>query len=232
MSDGVLEPAVSTPATGEARTGGPIVVVTAVHLSAAARAALAESLGPGHVVRDIRETGNTADVVLVPSMSGHGIGELRTMFPGAKILAGEFQDARYGIDIGGPVRRAVESGVDGYFLAPDLAAVAQVTRDAALGKPVGVLGAGRDDRARLDAGPPSPGRGTLHLVDPHEVRQTADELDAVAVDPGEWSERLALRATDQRRELDRLLASFVEELLSRGVDVVCGRRADSPVQES
>ncbi len=79
---------------------------------------MAESLGPGHIVRDIREAGDSADVVLVPPMSGHGIGELRSMFPGAKILAGEFLDDRYGIDIDGPVRRAVESVLDGYFLAP------------------------------------------------------------------------------------------------------------------
>ena len=233
MSDGVLEPSGSAPTTGEARTHGPVVVVTAVSLSPAARAALAESLGPGHIVRDIREAGNSADVVLVPSMSGHGIGELRSMFPGAKILAGEFLDDRYGINIDGPVRRAVESGVDGYFLAPDLAGVAQVTRDAALGRPIGVLGAGNPDtRARLEAGTSTPGRGTLHLVDPREVRQTADELRAVAVDTGEWAERLALESSDQRRQLDQLLSSVVEQLLSRGVDVVCPRPADSPAPPS
>lgn len=120
MSDGELEPTESGPVTGEALSSGPVIVVTAVHLPAEARIALAEKLGPGHIVRDIREAGNTADIVLVPSMSGHGIGELRRMFPGAKLLAGEFVDDQYGIDIAGPMRRALETGVDGYFLAPDL----------------------------------------------------------------------------------------------------------------
>ena len=229
MSDGVIEPASSGPMTGETRSNGPVIVVTAIHLSPRARAALAESLGPGHIVRDIREAGNTADVVLVPSMSGHGIGELRGMFPGATLLAGEFLDDRYGVNVDGPVRRAVESGVDGYFLAPDLAGVAQVARDAALGRPVGVLEAGNPaTRARLGSGRSTPDRGTLHVVDPREVRRTADELNAVAVDAAEWVERLALVSTEQWRQLDQLLSSLAEQFLSRGVDVVCASSADSP----
>lgn len=162
-------------------------------------------------------------------MSGHGLGELRSMFPGAKILAGEFFDHRYGINIDGPVRRAVESGVDGYFLAPDLAGVAQVTRDAVLGKPVGLLDAGNPGaRARLGAGKSDPGRGTLHHVHPRQVQTTADELNAVAIDGAEWIQRLALRSTDQRRQVDQLLSSLAEQFLSRGVDVVCARPTDSP----
>ena len=232
MSDGVLESPDSGSVTGETRSDGPVIVVTAVHLSLAARTALAESLGPGYIVRDIREAGNTADVVLVPAMSGHGLGELRSMFPGAKILAGEFLDDRYGINIDGPVRRAVESGVDGYFLAPDLAGVAQVTRDAVLGKPVGLLEAGNPGaRAALEVGKSNPGRGTLHLVHPREVQRTADELNAVAVDGAEWIQRLALGSTDQRRQLDQLLSSLAEQFLSRGVDVVCARPADTPAPQ-
>ena len=174
-------------------------------------------------MRDIREAGNTADIVLVPAMSGHGIGALRSMFPGAKILAGEFVDDQYGVDIAGPLRRAVESGVDGYFLAPDLGGVAQVARDAALGKPVGILGSGKvtTTRPQLEAGTLGSRRGTLHVVDPDQVRHTADELDAVALDAAEWIARLGLASADQQRQLTQLLRSLSLELLTRGVDVVC-----------
>lgn len=227
MSDGVLEPPGCGPVTGETRSDGPVIVVTAVHLSLGARTALAESLGPGYIVRDIREAGNTADVVLVPAMSGHGLGELRSMFPGAKILAGELLDDRYGVNVDGPVRRAVESGVDGYFLAPDLAGVARVTRDVVLGRPAGLLEAGNPGaRARLEARKPDLGRGTLHLVHPRDVQRTADELNAVAVDSAEWIQRLALGSADQRRHLDQLLSSLAEQFLFRGVDVVCAHPAD------
>lgn len=223
MSDDELEPAEIGPVTGEARSSGPVIVVTAVHLPAEARAALADKLGPGHIVRDIRDAGNTADIVLVPAMSGHGIGELRSMFPGAKVLAGEFVDDQYGVDIAGPLRRAVESGVDGYFLAPDLGGVAQVARDAALGKPVGILGAGEatTPRPQLEAGTPGPRQGTLHIVDPDQIHRTADELDAVALDAAEWIARLGLASEDQQRQLTQLLRSLSLELLTHGVDVVC-----------
>lgn len=223
MRDGELMPAESGSVTGEARSNGPVIVVTAVHLTADARSALADQLGPGHIVRDIKDAGNTADIVLVPAMSGHGIGELRSMFPGAKVLAGEFIDDQYGVDIAGPLRRAVESGVDGYFLAPDLAGVAQVARDAALGKPVGILGAGeaRTTRAQLEASRPGPRRGTLHVVDPNEIRRTADELGAVALDAADWIAQLGLANSDQQRQLTHMLWSLTRELLTRGVDVVC-----------
>lgn len=224
MSEDELQPAGGVPVTGEARSSGPVIVVTAVHLSAEARTALAEKLGPGHLVRDIREAGNTADIVLVPAMSGHGIGALRSMFPGAKLLVGEFVDDQYGIDIVGPLRRTLETGVDGYFVAPDLAGVAQVTRDAALGKPVGVLGAGgtrEPRRPRLETTGPEPRRGTLHVVDPGDVRVIADQLGAVAIDDGEWIGRLGLTGIAQRDQLNLLLSSLTEEFLARGVDVVC-----------
>lgn len=224
MTEGELQLAESVPVAGEARSDGPIIVVTAVHLSAEARSALAEKLGPGHIVRDIREAGNTAHIVLVPAMSGHGIGELRSMFPGAKLLAGEFVDDQYGIDVPGPLRRALQTGVDGYFVATNLADVAQVTRDAALGKPVGVLEAGGTmaPRPALETNALTPRRGALHIVDPDEVRNVADRLGAVAIDDKEWIDRLRL-TEDQHDQLTAMLLSFTHELLAHGVDIVRAR---------
>ena len=232
MTEGELELAEGgVPVAGEARSGGPVIVVTAVHLSAEARSALAEKLGPGHIVRDIRDAGNTADIVLVPAMSGHGIGGLRSMFPGAEILAGEFVDDQYGVDVAGPLRRALETGVDGYFVAPDLAGVAQVTRDAALGKPVGVLEAGGAvSRPSLETnGLQQPRRGTVHVVDHAEVRIFAEQLNAIAIDDTEWIDRLELTGEDQHHQLASMLSSLTHELLARGVDVVRARpRKRSP----
>ena len=122
MSEGELQPAEGVAVTASRGAAARVIVVTAVHLSAER----------GHLVRGIRDAGNTADIVLVPATSGHGVGELRSMFPGAKLLVSEFVDNEYGIDVVGPMRRTPESGVDGYFVAPDLAGVAQVNRDAAL----------------------------------------------------------------------------------------------------
>lgn len=224
MTEGELQLVDGVAATGAMHSDGPVIVVTAVHLSAEARSALAEMLGPGHVVRDIREAGNTADIVLVPAMSGHGVGELRSMFPGAKLLVGEFIDDQYGIDVVGPLRRALETGVDGYFVAPDLAGVARVTRDAALGKPVGVLEAGGPTmpRQQLETSDLPPGRGALHVVDPGDVRVMADQLGAVAIDDKDWIERLGL-SEDQHDQLSFMLSSLIHELLAQGVDVVRAR---------
>lgn len=220
MTEGELQLAEDVPVAAKPHSSGPVIVVTAVHLSAEARSALAEKLGPGHIVRDIREAGNTADIVLVPAMSGHGVGELRSMFPGAKVLAGEFADDHYGVDVVGPLRRALETGVDGYFVAPDLAGVAQVTRDAVLGKPVGVLETGGTSKPRpqLRNGV-ALGGGTLHFADPGEVRIIADRLDAVAIDDSEWIDRLGL-ADDQRDQLTTMLSSLTHELLAHGLDIV------------
>lgn len=120
---------------------GPIVVVTAMELSRAAREALAERMGPGHVVRDIRRAGNTADIVLVPSSSPQLIGALRGMFPGARILVTELQDDEFGADFTGPVSTLAAQGVDGYFVASSLDHLAAITYETGQGRrPIGALG--------------------------------------------------------------------------------------------
>lgn len=107
----------------------PIVVVTAIALKRRAREALADRLGPGHIVVDIREAGPDADIVLVPPSSPTLIGLMRGMFPKARLLATEFTDDAYGANFRGPISRILESDIDGYFIAPTMEDLAQVTRD-------------------------------------------------------------------------------------------------------
>jgi hypothetical protein len=135
---------------GAVRVDGPIVVVTAMSLKPAVREALADRLGPGHIVRDIRDAGHRADVVLVPAVSGQLVGGLREMFPGARILVTELSDVEFGLDLPGPVSRIMRSGVDGYFVAPDLGHLAAATREAARGDSVAALTTGRHSSARWE----------------------------------------------------------------------------------
>ncbi|GGN43666.1 hypothetical protein GCM10011578_093990 [Streptomyces fuscichromogenes] len=77
------------PLVGEATKGGPLIVVTAIAVEQSVREALAQRLGPGHIVLDIRDAGPDADIVLIPSASAQLLGILRLRFPQARILATE-----------------------------------------------------------------------------------------------------------------------------------------------
>lgn len=139
----------------QVRADGPVIVVTAMSLTAEARDALAAQLGPGHVVRDIRDAGNTADLVLVPPVSRRLVGSLKALFPGARVLVAEFSDPRFGADYAGPVARSVTAGADGYFVAPSLDELAAITYEAAQGRPIaGVLTGGPDHDRVLETGRP------------------------------------------------------------------------------
>jgi len=96
------ENAQGEPLVGEATQSGPIIVVTAIALKRAAREALAQRLGPGHIVLDIRHAGPDADIVLVPPAGAQLLGILRRQFPQARMLATEFTDDSYGADHGRP----------------------------------------------------------------------------------------------------------------------------------
>jgi hypothetical protein len=115
---------------GETTECRPIVVVTAIALKRPAREALALRLGPGHIVQDIRRAGPDADIVLVPAASAMLLGRLRRQFPHARILATEFTDDSYGADFRGPISHILDSGLDGYFMAPTMDDLARVTRSA------------------------------------------------------------------------------------------------------
>lgn len=121
------------PVAGEVTRARPIVVVTAIALKRHAREALAERLGPGHIVVDIREAGSDADLVLIPPASRYLIGLLRGMFPRARLLVTEFTDDAYGADFRGPISAILDSDIDGYFIAPTMEDLARVTRDAGQG---------------------------------------------------------------------------------------------------
>ena len=116
------------PLVGEATRSGPVIVVTAIALKRPAREALAQRLGPGHIVLDIRHAGPNADIVLVPPASAQLLGILRRQFPQARMLATEFTDDSYGADFRGPISRILASDIDGYFMAPTMDDLARVTQ--------------------------------------------------------------------------------------------------------
>lgn len=118
------------PLVGEATKSRPIIVVTAIALKRPAREALAERLGPGHIVLDIRHAVPEADIVLVPAASAQLLGIMRRQFPHARLLATEFTDDSYAADFRGPISSILASDIDGYFMAPTIDDLARVTRNA------------------------------------------------------------------------------------------------------
>jgi hypothetical protein len=105
---------------------GPVRVVAALPLKEETRAHLAARLGPGHEVIDIRDAGTDADIVLCPSASPKTISCLKETFAGAHVIVVELEDWQHGIDLGGPVTRALEAGADAYSVAESLDSLAKV----------------------------------------------------------------------------------------------------------
>lgn len=231
MRVSVLAPLGDEPAgesAGVVREDGPIVVVTAMSMSKAARASLADRMGPGHVVRGIREAGNVADIVLVPAASTQLIGALRAMFPGAKILITELTDDEFGLTYGGPLQRALDSGVDGYFIAPDLDRVAEVAREVGAGRAAAALTAGPGQRAPIIEARRT---GGVHLVagfDDAAAQDLADRLGAVRLDPSDWSRRLFGPGADpdDLTVLADVVWEIAEQILRGGGSVLL---ADDPI---
>lgn len=172
------------------------------------------------MVRGIRQAGNVADIVLVPPASTQLIGALRAMFPGAKILISELTDPEFGLSFAGPMQQALDSGVDGYFLAPDLDRVAEVTRNVGAGRSVAALTEGGDQLARA-LGSPTSGASRLHLGVGYAAAAADDvarELGAVWIDIADWARRLFGDDPDpdQLARLAELVWDLVEEILDRG----------------
>ncbi|MER6546711.1 hypothetical protein [Streptomyces sp. NPDC001250] len=149
---GSPEDAQREPLVGEATQGGPIIVVTAIAVEQAVREALAQRLGPGHIVLDIRQAGPDADIVLIPPASAQLLGILRRRFPQARLLATEFTDDSYDADFRGPISRILDSDIDGYFMAPTLDDLARVTHSAgrAIAGALTTSGAGSGERRPVD----------------------------------------------------------------------------------
>lgn len=92
-----------------------MVVATAMKLSASARAALSDRLGPDYIVLDMHKAPKSAEVLLVPPVSPQLIGSLRAMFPQARVVIAEIEDAELGVSYEGPVRRLINAGADVYL---------------------------------------------------------------------------------------------------------------------
>ncbi|NUT50061.1 MAG: hypothetical protein HOV94_22535 [Saccharothrix sp.] len=101
------------------------VVATAMTLSRSARAALSAALGEDYIVLDLHAAPTTADVLLVPPSSPQLIGQLRAMFPRARVVVTEVEDDGLRVGYPGPVRRMLDAGADSYLASttiPRLAA--------------------------------------------------------------------------------------------------------------
>ena len=98
-------------------------LVVAFPLGADAVAVLADHLGRGFDVRDIRADGPDPDIVLAPPSSPQLIGHLKRQFPGAAIVITELEDLLRGVHLGGPVSRALAAGADAYYVAPSTEAL-------------------------------------------------------------------------------------------------------------
>lgn len=107
------EPDESTEATFDDVT----VVATAMKLSAAARRSLSAELGAGYVVLDMHAAPTTADVLLVPPASPQLIGNIRSLFPKARVIVTEIEDPDLGVDYRGPIGRMLDAGAETYLAA-------------------------------------------------------------------------------------------------------------------
>jgi antitoxin (DNA-binding transcriptional repressor) of toxin-antitoxin stability system len=94
--------------------GNVTVVATAMKLSASARTSLSAELGADYIVLDLHSAPTTADVLLVPPSSPQLIGSLQSMYPKARVVVAEIEDAVLGVSYRGPVRRMFDAGADAY----------------------------------------------------------------------------------------------------------------------
>ncbi len=91
------------------------VVATAMKLSASARSSLSDRLGPGYVVLDMHAAPASVDVLLVPPVSPQLIANFRALYPKARVVIAEIEDAELGVRYEGPVRRLLDAGAEVYL---------------------------------------------------------------------------------------------------------------------
>lgn len=104
---------------------GVTVVATAMKLSKAARMSLSTQLGADYIVLDMHAAPATADVLLAPPVSPQLIGNLRSMFPKARVIITEVEDEELGVNYHGPVRRLLNAGADAYLPATSVPRLAR-----------------------------------------------------------------------------------------------------------
>ena len=85
---------------------------------------LVESVGGSVELVDVRDSDGSAQLVIAPSVSRQLIGKLARAFPNATVLLVELEDSDLGVDFGGPVRRALDAGADGYVVARSIGELA------------------------------------------------------------------------------------------------------------
>lgn len=117
---------------------GVKVVATGMKVTERVRAYLSAALGDDFAVVDIKTAPETIDALLVPPLSAQALGILRAEFPSARLIVTEFDDARSGTWIAGPVTRAMAAGAHAYLTPGTLGDLAADVR---------VIVEGRDDRA-------------------------------------------------------------------------------------
>ncbi|MBQ1026081.1 hypothetical protein [Micromonospora sp. C95] len=101
------------------------VVATAMRLPESVRAVLSAQLGTDYIVVDMHCAPTTTDVLLVPPTSPQLIGNLRSMFPQARVVIVEFEDDDLGIHYLGPIRRMLDAGADTYLTPTTIPSLAR-----------------------------------------------------------------------------------------------------------
>jgi hypothetical protein len=111
------------------------VVAAAMKLSESARAALSAELGDGYIVVDLQAATATTDVLLLPPASPQLIGNLRAMFPAARIVIAEVADESLGVDYQGVIRRALDAGAEAYLTSTSIPRLARQLDRAIIPRP-------------------------------------------------------------------------------------------------
>jgi antitoxin (DNA-binding transcriptional repressor) of toxin-antitoxin stability system len=151
--EGLVIPAPAA-ADGEASGSAPpisdgvTVVATAMKLSDGARTRLSAELGGDYIVLDMHAAPSSAEVLLVPPISPQLLGNLRSMFPAARIVVAELDDPELGVSYHGPVRRLIDSGAELYFASTTVPHLARQLGEAVSAG--GVLAAGGRPRLELE----------------------------------------------------------------------------------
>ena len=159
-------------------------VVAALPLPDAARTVLAETMGPGYAVFDIRDGHDDADLVLAPPCSPQALEALKRAFPMARVVVVEIEDWLLDVSLPGPVLRSLDGGADAYHVARSTTDLAQflagldaseVDADAA------VLDAAASAAPAAGAAPSSLSAASVddllihHVADAVARRSTADQ---------------------------------------------------------
>ena len=128
---------------------GVTVVATAMKLSDTARTKLSDELGDDYIVLDMWDAPKTADVLLIPAIGLKLLGNLRGMFPSARVVVAELDDPELGISYPSPVRRLLDAGADLYLATTTVPSLARQLGEAVVGAR-GELGAARRPRLELE----------------------------------------------------------------------------------